>query len=102
MSRCEVCDRETCPRLALSKVQSRREDFQSAMAAIGMARKDCEAHAVPWRARALAAEAALESAHATMIGVAASAQLKPAPSLREELISAAAALRAALPKEDDR
>ena len=49
--RCPTCDREECPRHGRT--------FSGIMAHAAAA-SDCDAHAVDWRARALAAEAALD------------------------------------------
>lgn len=66
MNRCEVCDREECQRAATDAayraawgwttydgLQAQRDAREAKLAAAA----DCAAHAVNWRARALAAEA---------------------------------------------
>lgn len=51
--RCPRCDRDTCTAPALRGV--RPETFDSVLA-YNRARRECDAHAVDWRARALKAE----------------------------------------------
>jgi len=54
--RCPRCDRETCRASSWTTCQG---EIQWCYAATAEERADCAAHAVDWRARALAAESAL-------------------------------------------
>lgn len=67
-SKCERCDREECRRAAAAATLAAGYDAAT-WASSKAADVECEAHAVDWRARCLAAESALEVARLAALDV---------------------------------
>lgn len=67
VDRCQICDRNDCATLRSRHcadrncTRTRRGPALHRCEAMGLAYDDCRAHAVDWRARALAAEAVVEA-----------------------------------------